>query len=69
MVCLISVGELNKNGIYIFFILKSCLADAGSDAANISTTAQQDGDFFILNGKKAWYLTLRRNELLIIPKI
>ncbi|XP_045771793.1 short-chain specific acyl-CoA dehydrogenase, mitochondrial-like isoform X2 [Maniola jurtina] len=28
--------------------------DAGSDVANIKTTARQDGDFWILNGKKSW---------------
>lgn len=28
--------------------------DAGSDVVNISTTARRDGDFFILNGSKAW---------------
>lgn len=28
--------------------------DAGSDVVNISTTASRDGDFFILNGSKAW---------------
>lgn len=28
--------------------------DAGSDVVNISTTARQDGDHFILNGSKAW---------------
>ncbi|CAG4975611.1 unnamed protein product [Colias eurytheme] len=28
--------------------------DAGSDVANIRTTAKQDGDHWILNGKKSW---------------
>ncbi|XP_039754467.1 short-chain specific acyl-CoA dehydrogenase, mitochondrial-like isoform X2 [Pararge aegeria] len=28
--------------------------DAGSDVANIKTTARQDGDYWILNGKKSW---------------
>lgn len=28
--------------------------DAGSDVVNISTTARKDGDFYILNGSKAW---------------
>ncbi|XP_047995341.1 short-chain specific acyl-CoA dehydrogenase, mitochondrial-like isoform X2 [Leguminivora glycinivorella] len=27
---------------------------AGSDVANIGTTARRDGDFWILNGKKSW---------------
>ncbi|CAH2106088.1 unnamed protein product [Euphydryas editha] len=28
--------------------------DAGSDVANIKTMARQDGDYWILNGKKSW---------------
>ncbi|XP_052740243.1 short-chain specific acyl-CoA dehydrogenase, mitochondrial isoform X2 [Bicyclus anynana] len=28
--------------------------EAGSDVANIKTTARQDGDYWILNGKKSW---------------
>lgn len=35
-----------------FFYL---LIEAGSDVANISTLAREDGDFFVLNGSKAWY--------------
>ncbi len=28
--------------------------DAGSDAASLKTTAEQDGDYYILNGNKMW---------------
>lgn len=28
--------------------------DAGSDVANIKTTATLDGDYWVLNGKKSW---------------
>lgn len=30
------------------------ISDAGSDVAALSTTATKDGDFYILNGTKAW---------------
>lgn len=36
----------------IYFKIK-CV-DAGSDVANLSTVARQDGDHFVLNGIKAW---------------
>lgn len=38
------------------FIGAFCLSEpnAGSDAANISTKAIEDGDFFVLEGTKAW---------------
>lgn len=36
------------------FKKKNSFQDAGSDVANISTTARKDGEFFILNGSKSW---------------
>ena len=27
---------------------------AGSDAGSLQTTARRDGDFWVLNGEKAW---------------
>lgn len=36
-------------------LIRSFLSeDAGSDVVNISTIARTDGDFYILNGTKAW---------------
>ncbi|KAE8154765.1 acyl-CoA dehydrogenase/oxidase [Aspergillus avenaceus] len=38
----------------IRFCLGITEPDAGSDVANISTTAKRDGDFYVVNGAKKW---------------
>ena len=40
--------------------------DAGSDPASLSTTAQRDGDFFVLNGEKLWCTNGTLAELLVV---
>ncbi|KAG4076168.1 hypothetical protein HA402_014717 [Bradysia odoriphaga] len=40
--------------------------DAGSDVVNISTTARRDGDFFILNGSKAWVTSAYQAKAAIV---
>lgn len=34
--------------------LNYCTLDAGSDVSALATTAEQKGDFYILNGRKTW---------------
>jgi butyryl-CoA dehydrogenase len=45
-----------------------CLSepDAGSDAGALSTTAVEDGDFFVLNGTKAWITNGGFCDLMIV---
>ncbi|MHC4390885.1 MAG: acyl-CoA dehydrogenase [Planctomycetota bacterium] len=45
-----------------------CLSepDAGSDAGSLSTTAVEDGDFFVLNGTKAWITNGGFCDLMIV---
>ncbi|XP_037047171.1 short-chain specific acyl-CoA dehydrogenase, mitochondrial-like isoform X1 [Bradysia coprophila] len=40
--------------------------NAGSDVVNISTTARRDGDFFVLNGSKAWVTSAYQAKAAII---
>lgn len=40
--------------------------EAGSDVASISTTATQDGDFFVLNGAKAWVTSAEQADGVIV---
>lgn len=40
--------------------------EAGSDVAAISTTAVKDGDYFILNGTKAWVTSGEQAEAVIV---
>lgn len=41
----------SNEGIFAFGLTEP---DAGSDAAGVKTTAKKDGDYYILNGRKAW---------------
>ncbi|KAG5675072.1 hypothetical protein PVAND_005007 [Polypedilum vanderplanki] len=41
-------------------------SDAGSDVANISTKAVKDGDYYILNGTKAWVTSAEQASAAII---
>jgi glutaryl-CoA dehydrogenase (non-decarboxylating) len=44
-------------------------ADAGSDPANLRTTARREGDVYILNGEKMWIsLATKADHMLIIAK-
>ncbi|XP_045448819.1 short-chain specific acyl-CoA dehydrogenase, mitochondrial-like [Melitaea cinxia] len=45
------LGDYTKGAIGCFALSEP---DAGSDVANIKTTARRDGDYWILNGKKSW---------------
>ncbi|XP_034830639.1 short-chain specific acyl-CoA dehydrogenase, mitochondrial-like isoform X2 [Maniola hyperantus] len=45
------LSDFTRGGVGCFALSEP---DAGSDVANIKTTARQDGDFWILNGKKSW---------------
>lgn len=45
----------NTNFLFELTIIFIILSDAGSDAANLSTTAIKDNNEYILNGCKAWY--------------
>ncbi len=40
--------------------------NVGSDPASLATTAQADGDFFILNGEKLWCTNATLAELLVV---
>lgn len=40
--------------------------EAGSDVASISTIAQKDGDYYILNGSKAWVTSGEQAEAVIV---
>ena len=40
-----------NEGIFAFGLTEP---DAGSDAAGLKTTAAKDGDYYVLNGRKAW---------------
>ena len=40
--------------------------DSGSDAASLKTTAEQDGDYYILNGNKMWITHANVAEVAII---
>ncbi len=40
--------------------------DAGSDPASLATTAERDGDFFVLNGEKLWCTNGTLAELLVV---
>jgi len=45
-------------------------AGAGSDAANIKTTARKDGDSYIINGQKSWIsLSDYADQFLVITKL
>lgn len=58
----IGAFALSEHGLWLVvfvcgtecFDRKHRFTDAGSDVVNISTTARRDGEFFILNGTKAW---------------
>lgn len=44
--------------------------NAGSDAANIKTTARKDGDAYVLNGQKAWIsLSDYADQFLVITRL
>ncbi|MBS1721435.1 MAG: acyl-CoA dehydrogenase family protein [Armatimonadetes bacterium] len=44
--------------------------NAGSDAANLKTTAKKDGDSYVLNGQKAWIsLSDYADQFLVITKL
>ncbi|XP_026498990.1 short-chain specific acyl-CoA dehydrogenase, mitochondrial-like isoform X1 [Vanessa tameamea] len=45
------LSDFTKGSIGCFALSEP---DAGSDVANIKTTARRDGDYWILNGKKSW---------------
>ncbi|XP_050346005.1 short-chain specific acyl-CoA dehydrogenase, mitochondrial-like isoform X2 [Nymphalis io] len=45
------LSDFTKGSIGCFALSEP---DAGSDVANIKTRARQDGDYWILNGKKSW---------------
>ncbi|CAH0723147.1 unnamed protein product, partial [Brenthis ino] len=47
----IFLSDFTKGSIGCFALSEP---DAGSDVANIKTTARLDGDYWILNGKKSW---------------
>jgi acyl-CoA dehydrogenase len=40
--------------------------DAGSNTANISTTAERDGDEFVVNGQKMWISSLHDAEYMLL---
>jgi len=59
-VILVIFGSQNTSkNIYYFFSKKYCILEAGSDAGGLTTTAHKDGDYFILNGTKAWVSSAR----------
>lgn len=44
--------------------------NAGSDAANLKTTARKDGDHYVINGQKAWIsLSDYADQFLVITKL
>lgn len=44
--------------------------NAGSDAANLKTTARRDGDHYVINGQKAWIsLSDYADQFLVITKL
>jgi glutaryl-CoA dehydrogenase (non-decarboxylating) len=44
--------------------------NAGSDAANMKTTATKDGDYYVLNGQKAWIsLSDYADQFLIVTRL
>ncbi|CAK1547433.1 unnamed protein product [Leptosia nina] len=54
-------GTPEQKELFLRNFTKGCIGcfalsepEAGSDAANIKTTATRDGDYWILNGKKSW---------------
>jgi len=51
----------------IMFSLALTEPDAGSDAANVRTTAAPDGDRFIINGVKTWITGADVADFLVVP--
>lgn len=49
-----------------FVCLIKMLIGAGSDAASLSTTAKRDGDYYILNGSKAFISGAGETDIYVI---
>ncbi|XP_055548205.1 short-chain specific acyl-CoA dehydrogenase, mitochondrial-like [Wyeomyia smithii] len=56
-------GKYSNNSIGVFALSES---DAGSDVAALNTKAQREGDFWILNGTKAWVTSAKEAQYGVI---